>query len=400
MRHPRSFALLALAVCLSGCASSDGNAGSGLTDQETPELDPTVPAGLVAARFPGGATADRTIWANGTLRPEQANGVTGYGILPRVGPPAATVDVTSLAIPGMPMLLEATLDSTMTQGAARLRFAIPREDARNNAYGLPEAGKHHAESGIVRTGDSPIVLNLFYSGAEPAAEVPYTLGIRARTDPTVIRGAFPVGITVPNGTQEMVVELVGERRDWGFDPEVANLMLWSPDDSFLGHFALTQRQTAIPLAGGGEYVAILSQGGRSVRIFTEGTVPATLRALPQEFEVSDEHQGTPEQAEWTTIFARVPVLAGILVSPSAASPNLAMRLESQSGVLFDAVDEGPWFNVPQVPDGTLATSLAWDSAYGMPNLASGEYRATVQADMAVGADPIRGQTFVIFWLRS
>jgi hypothetical protein len=396
-----SFSLVMLLV-FAGC-SSPADDPQQPSPTLTPDTDASIPAGLMAAVFPDAEAVDQTIWANGTLRPEQAGGIRTPAVgLGRPGATiAASVDVTELAVSGSPIILEATLESTMDQGSAFVFFSIPDEEFRNNAFGDPVMGDHHVESGLVRRSNDPVLLNLYYEGLEPGAEVPYTLSAHVKTDPAVIRAAFPVGITVVNSTTNMTVDLLGEQRDWAFDLDIPNLMLWAPDDTFLGHHALTEARTTIPLASGaGEYVAMLSQGGRSMRILLPGSEPATLRAMPQEFFVSEPHPGsTPTRAEWTTTYEPVPVLAGLFWTPSTFTPDITVSLASPAGILLEGTAEGPWFHVPQVPDGMLSAFFGWDSAYAVPNLVAGDYDASITSERAVGAEPIQGSDFYAYWSR-
>lgn len=390
------------AILLAGCGSPQDSPSEPEQVSAQPD-DPTIPAGLTAARFPDGTATDKTLWANGTLKPEQAGGAStpAFGVGRPDATVAATVDVTELAVEGLPIILEASLDSTMAQGQAFVFFNIPQEDFRNNAFGNPVGGKHRVESGLVRTTSDPITANLFYQAVEPSAEVPYTLSIHVKTEPTIARAAFPIGITVTNGTTEMVVDLIGDQREFAFDLDTPNLMLWAPDDTFLGNHPLTGPRTTIRLPNGeGEYVAMLSQGGRSMRILTQGTEPAVLRALPQAFTVSDPYPGaTPMKAEWTKTYDRVPVLAGVFFMPSAYTPEFTLKLESPAGPLLEGTAQGPWLNLPQVPNGALSAFFGWDSAYAVPNLVAGDYRASITADMAVGTDPIQGMDFYAYWSR-
>jgi hypothetical protein len=397
-----AFLLVASLLFLAGC-SSPGKDSVPEPTTPPPNTDSTIPAGLSAAVFPNAAPTDLTIWANGTLKPEQAGGVStpAFGVGRPDATVAATVDVTELGVAGLPIILEATLDSTMAQGSAFAFFSIPGDEFRNNAFGQPVGGKHHVESGLVRSTSEPITLNLFYQGLEPSAEVPYTLSAHVKADPSIIRAAFPVGIMVTNGTREITVDLLGQQRDFAFDLDVPNLMLWAPDDTFLGHHALAQGRTTIQLPNGdGEYVAMLSQGGRSMRILTNATSPAELRAMPQTFVVSDPHPGsTATKAEWTTTYETVPVLAGVFFTPSTFSPDMTVLLESPKGPLLNGMATGPWLHVPQVPNGALSAFFGWDSAYAVPNLVAGDYHVSVSSPMAVGADPIQGSDFSAFWSR-
>lgn len=396
---------VALVVALAGCA---GTGETGRTDgppsPDAPGGDASAGAPLLAARFPGVEASSEALYANGTLRLEQANRPPSAP----AGSPAAdslvTVDVTKLVSRGVPAILVADVRSQMTRGNVYVWFSIPNDDFRNGAFGPSAGGAQHVEQGLVRVSGEPITLNLYYDEAEPAREVPYVLSARLAFDPEVVPGAFPVGLTLPEGSRNIDVELVGERRDFAFDLEVPNLMLWGPDDAFLGHHALPTARTTIQLpadAKGGEYVLLLSQGGRAMRVHAAGAQPAALRALPQSFVLSGEHSGgTPQKAEWTTTYDRVPVLAGIVFTPTSVSASLHVKLDGPAGTLMDGTADGPFFNTPPVPVvGGLSSGGWWDSAYGVPGLAAGSYRGLVEAPQSAGADPVRARDVAAFWSR-
>lgn len=404
----RAPALAVLALLLAGCADPTPGAGTAAPAATTPAPDAVpegaqpAPPGMVAARFADAEPRAESIWANGTLKPEQASRAPGAPIRSPLTTPLVSLDVTDLVPRGVPVILVAEVQAAMTQGDVDIFFAIPPDDFRNGAFDAPRGGFTRAEQGLVRSGQDPVLLNLVYDEAEPAAEVPYTLFASVEFDPTVVRAAFPVGVTLPPGASEVVVELVGARRDFAFDLDVPNLMVWAPDDSFVGHFPLREALNPIPLpsAEGGEHVLLLSQGGRSMRLLTNGTVPAPLRAMPQTFHRSEPHaDATPQGVEWTTTYDRVPMLAGVVFEPTTLTPEVSVAITNAAGTLLEGTVAGPWVHVPQVPQAGLVTRFGWDSAYGVPGLAAGDHHVRVKGEGAAGIDAFQARDFAAFWSR-
>lgn len=400
-------ALLVVAFCLAaGCASPSHDAGGPATTPATGAVPtsgaPSAPGALVAARFAGVEAYDKTIWANGTLSPQQAFRPPGAPLGNPTATLAAEVDVTALAAPGIPVVLESDLKADMQHGSVYGFFTAPDGEFRNGAGRVTEPGHHHNEGGVVHAaGGGKVVLDVFYDEAEPAPSVPYVLGIHTHVDPEIARAAFPVGVTVPAGVSSLTIELTGQKRTWAFDLDTPNLMVWAPDDAFIGHFPLKDARTTLTLdKGPGEYVLLLSQGGRAMRILAPGPTPLALRAMPQKFEIGEPHTGsTPQKAEWTRTYAKVPSLAGVIFTTSEVTPDVKVLVASPAGKVVDDSAAGPFVSA-QLPTGDgFQSGFEWDSAYGVPGLVAGDYHVSVSAENAQGQQPILARDFAAFWSR-
>lgn len=397
---------LVLALVLAGC-TQDQTLAPDLppTSQRSPTSPSPTQDGLYHAMFANVAGFDKTDYFNGTLRLEQANTAPGapVGAQP-FEKSLVQFDVSDLIPKGVPIMLEARLQATMSQGDLQMWFSVPDGQNRHGGGSFERGGNKIALRGLVRSTDSPILLNLFYREAEPVPELPYTLSVRSAFDPTTARSAFPIGVTLPTGSSTMKVELVGEEYPWIQGRNAWNLMLWGPDDSFLGHHELAAPSTAIPLASsdGGEYVLMLQQGGRMLRILTPDA-PAALRALPQQF-VFTEAQGTMSatSGEWTTTHEREPVLAGITFTGANIAAGIRASLVTPKGPLFEfAAPAGPetlFFNVNAADTG-VSSIFEFDAGYATDNLVAGEYRASVAFDHGYGPDGVRAFNVAAFWQR-
>lgn len=355
------------------------------------------PEGLAPARFADVDPVDRTLWLNGTFKLQDASRPPQVpGLLPAPATAIAQLDLTSDVPVGIPSTLFARVDMPLAQGDFDLWFEVSSEEWRTGGGCQPRGGFSEAARGLVHQAD-PVRMSLFYDEAEPAAEVPYSVLVRVQADPTVAPGGMSVALEVPAGTSSIVVEPVGEPRDGCmFDLETPNLMLWAPDDAFLGHRELPEGRTTVelPHAEGGEYVLLLSQGGRGLRV--HAPPGSTLRALAQEFGQSEPHAGGPDGVEWTFEQPRVPTLAGMTFDSPAVAKDVTFSYASPGTTFFEGTFEGEWVtaNAAQIQSG-----FWFDSAFGVPGLEAGTYTGRVKFGQGAGPDAVQVRDVFAYWVR-
>lgn len=410
MRKAEGLALAAIATfaAFAGCLDGDGDAEGALAEgnltvaEDAPRAADGTP--LHVARFGTGTLVDASRWANGSFTPDQAS--RAADALPGVAPTEPTgivqVDVSDLLPPGVPARVFAEVTAELAHGDLDLFLQAPDGQWRTGNFDAPYGGVSRFEVGLVHTSGDPVVVTLVYDALEPAAEVPYTLGIRVVSDPELLLNGIVAGVTLPADAR-FDVELLGAVREVGPEIEEVGLMVYAPDDTFVGRFALQGGATSITLPEGspaGEYAMLLSQGGRNARILVQGA-PATMRALPIEWVngemVELDAQG---RGSWTTDFPDTPLLVGIFFTSPNVAHNVAFTVDSPTGPLFSGSDSSdvPWFAV-STPASSYQNGWGWDSLWGPAGLAAGTHTAEVTFEAGAGAQPAVGQLYAAFFSR-
>ena len=392
--------IVAAALLVAGCATPAEPAVEANASEPTPSAGSVPsPPGLELARFAEGDAVDTTLWFNGTFKVHEARRAPQAPI-PVASPVGAQVRFPlGDAIPvGYPSVVIAEVDMALAHGDVDLWVEIPDEDWRTGGACAPRGGYTRVEPGLVRSQGSDVMVTLTYDEAEPSGDVAYAVSARVRADPTVAPGGIPFALVVPPGTASVVVETVGERRDCLFDLDTPNLMAWGPDDAFLGHRPLEDGRTSFPLADadGGEYVLLLSQGGRGLRV--HAPPGASLRPLGVEWVVSEPHRGgAPDRVEWTADLPRVPMLAGTMFATPAVAQDVTVSYASPAGILVDGTfTGGPWVgNVP----GYSSSSFWMDSGFGVPALAAGTHVGSVAFGRGAGPEPLQASDVAAYWVR-
>lgn len=404
MRGPLSL-LLAASLALSGCFSRDAPAADVAKTAVFPGAvvseDGTI---LAPASFGAGELVDTTLWSNGTFTIAQHGRPVGLlpGLPSEVVEPRGVVrfDVTEHVPVGLPVRLIAEVDAQVGRGDVDLWPEIPDGEWRTGRWETPFGGWSRIEIGFTHLAPGPVAVLLAYDEMDEQAEFPYTLSVRIVADPELVVHGIVTGVTLP-ADPTLRVELVDEPREGV--TEAPRLMVFSPDDEYLGAFPLDE-STSLDLPAGspsGEYVLLLSQrSGRNARLLVGGG-SATLRAMEQEPAMGDVVLGDAAgHVRWSTTYDRVPLLAGLMFRSPNVAMNVLVRLTGPEGVLFeDRVDDGPWVGA-RLPDGSSFDNwFGWDSLYGAPGLAAGAYEGEVTFDHAAGHEPVEAHSMAAFYLR-
>lgn len=403
-------ALLALAIALAGCLSGDEPVDAATT-QSDPVVAPDVTRAedgvkLYAARFGEGAPVDVTEWHNGTFKIEQHRRV---GPLPGAAPAqqAGSVlefDITKLVPQGIPTLVIAEVDAELAQGDLDLGMNVPDGEWRTGNWNTPSGGFSRFETGIVHTSADPISVVLAYDEVEPQPEFAYTLSIRVVSDPALLLNGIVSAATLP-ADAKLEVEAIGEARDAGPEVEAFALHVFGPDDALVGSFPLASGATPIALPAGspaGEYVLLLSQGGRNARVLVEGA-PAPMRALGIEW-LSGEMAELDATGHGTVsaTFDKAPLLVGVFFTAPNVARSMQFAMTGPKGPLFSGSDGSsdlPWlsFGVPGGP--MFMNAWGWDSLWGAPELVPGAYQADIAFESGAGAQPAVAQVYAAFFQR-
>lgn len=400
--------LLVVVAILAGCMSDAPDVDAAVAeDSNVPADAPRAADGtlLHVARIPDAESTDVAMWANGTFSAQDAS--RAHDLLPGAGVTGSEGlilhDITSMVPRGVPVRIFAEVTSEMAQGDLDLFLNVPQGEWRTGNFFAPYGGASSFEVGVVHVSTEPIEVGLAYDVAEPAAEVPYTLMVRVIADPELLVNGIVAGVTLPADAR-LDVELLGETRTNGPEVEDVALMLYGPDDAFLGRFPLEGGTTSLALPAGspaGEYVALLSQGGRNARLLVQGE-PAAMRPLGLEWvngePVALDAQG---RGSWTADYDRAPILVGVWFTSPNVARNVAFSVAGPEGPLFGAsvASDVPWFSVA-LPDGSgFSNGWGWDSLYGPPGLVAGTYTHEVAFETAGGAQPASAGSYAAFHAR-
>ena len=405
MRMVEAFAIVAV-LLTAGCMSDAPAAASDLADAAT-QSDARAEdgSGPQPALVAGAAALDVTTWANGTFSAERAARVADQLPGAPVGEPAVVMhDLTSIVPRGVPVRIFAEVVSEMSNGDLDLFLQVPPGEWRTGNFLAPYGGSSRFEVGVVHVSSDPIQVGLAYDVIEPAQEVAYRLSIRVVADPGLLVNGIVAGVTLPADAR-FEVQLEGEPRAQGPEIESVALMVFAPDDGYLGRFPLDAGVTPIALPAGspaGEYVLMLTQGGRNARLLVDGAEAAPMRPLGLSWTGTDpvplDQEGA---ASWTVEHERVPLLVGLEFS----SPNVARQVDfgisGPEGSVFAAREETdvPWLAFA-MPDGTsFGNAWGWDSLWGAVGLVEGAYTHTVAFETAAGAQPGSARSYAAFYAR-
>ncbi|HUR69493.1 MAG TPA: hypothetical protein VM370_09620 [Candidatus Thermoplasmatota archaeon] len=406
----RSAIAAALLMIAAGCM---GAADEAPTAVATPDADAGVvvaPDGTVLspAHFAGATAVDLTTWYNGTFTVQDLSRPVPFGPGPSdlglVPPPFKRIDITKDVPTGVPVRIIAQVDAAITQGDVDLWPEVPDGEWRTGNWDTPRGGHSRVEVGIAHESSDPVAIVLAYDEAEPAQEFAYTLSVRIVSDPTLLVNGIVTGVTLP-AEPRLSIELVGEKREREIFDRI-DVMAFAPDDTYLGSFPLAESgasEVAFPAGSpAGEYVFLLTQGGRNARILVaDANGSAPMRAVGQEFVNGDVVVGDASgHAKWTTDYDRVPLLVGLNFRSPNAAQNVAVKLDGPKGPLLDdAIEGGPWMSV-RLPDGTsISDGFGWDTGYGAPGLDKGTYTHEVTFTTSGGPDNVEGQSMAAFYTR-
>ena len=401
---------LCIALPLAGCLGGDEAATAAATEPAAVDAEEGAAVGadgtpMFLARFAAADPVDVTEWHNGTFRLEQSRRV---GPVPFDGPTNAggrlEFDITALVPRDVPTTIIAEVNAELAHGDLDLGLMVPQGEWRTGNWNTPTGGYSRFETGIVHTSSEPIVVVLTYDEAEPQPEFAYTIIIRVVSHPANLMNGIVTGVTLPADAR-FQVDPVGAPRETG--PEVPEFALhvFGPDDAFVATFPLgSSGATDIALPAGslaGEYVFLLSQGGRDARILVEGS-PAPMRALALEWQEGElaelDAQG---RGSASATFDRAPLLVGVFFTAPNVAQNVAVTMSGPQGGVFagSATSDTPWLSFA-LPDGPGFTyGWGWDSLWGAPGLTSGAYEATVEFERGAGAPPAVAGVFAAFHAR-
>lgn len=398
---------LGLALLGAGCLGPSADEPAAAAAIPEGELARVAPDGtqLLPARFSDAPLVDEAVWTNGTFKVEQHGRL--HGALPGVQVAEPTnvvrVDVSDKVPVGIPTRVIAEVDARTVDGDVDLWLEVGQGDWRTGNFDTPFGGWSRFEVGLVRSTSDPVTVVLAYDEMDQQPEFPYTLLVRVVADPTLLVNGIVSAAELPTDAR-LGVELVGEPRD--AEPfDRVGLLVFGPDDDLVGVFPLDETDlTTIALPAGspaGEYVFMLSQGGRNARLLVAGA-NATLRPLDLEWTEGEIRTGDANgNIEWTFDHARVPLLVGVLFN----QPNVAMALDldlvaPDGTALIDArVEGGPWYSLTLPEDRGTESVWGWDSGWGAPGLGPGGYGATVRFEQGAGGQPIEALDFAAFYAR-
>lgn len=323
------------------------------------------------AAFPGDVHVDSTLWANGTYRVEEQGDWVGLA-RDLAGQPQAGLrwlDLSALVPLGVPARVVAEVDADVTRGDVDLWIDAPEEAWWAGDRDTPLGGWSRVEVTLLRTTSDPVRVGLYYDEAEPAAEFAYTLFAEVHADSDLLRPGVAAALEVPSEGARWTVEAETLRED-------AALLVFDPDDAFVGRFALADGATEIALdeAPAGEYVVVLSEGAARARITVEG-IAATLRPVGWEYVEKEGTTAADGKMRWTFSTDRVPIQAGIFFRSGAAANDVDVRLASPDRELVaERWTGGPWLNV----DPVFGSFFGWMTDVAAEGLVAGAYEASAE----------------------
>ncbi len=356
----RAIALLVLAgLALAGCTSAPSPLTS--TDASSTQAHERVHGNRTII------PVDAVLWANGTFQPQDTCDTGGCILGAFVGSGHThDTDVGSLVHAGAPTRIRAVLQqSPVTTGNLWLRLQANDQtvlwvDVREGENGLDTM-----DALVVRVADGPIAVRVFAEKPE-AGTMDYTLRIHVEALRNAVVPGLPVALPLEHPETLRVVSLDGS--------SPAPLLVWGPDDRFLG-ILTPGTEGRLPLAEpAGEYVVVLSGVGEAVRLLSQGVGNATLRSLGVEPVL--ERVGTltgSGEATWgfTLDGTAMPLAVGVAVRGDGAVGFVSEPGGSVLGPKGEVLSIGP-------QDQTLGVDLStldrlYTSRIGHPLLVPGDY---------------------------
>lgn len=384
-----------LAGCLGGEDADGGEAGP--TAPSTPggggDGEPGTEPGqsLTDLRFEIDDPVSEIVWENGTFQITDHSHPLVNQAVHDASPDRREIDLTPLVPQGVPVVLTAEVDAEMGEGDVDIFFEIPSGEIWSGETDTPYGGYSLIEATVLHTSSDPITLVLRYDEVDDSASFDYTLRYSVSYEPGLVPDGVPVGVPVPE-------EATGLRVEFGDEREGRSVLVWDPQDTFLGRFDPGDERVTLPLDGEaprGEHVVLLAAGSGPAHISLAGTEqdPGPLRALLQEIVFGQPHQAASGESEITWSFQtdRAPLQAGIFWDSSEVSQNTRGSLASPTTELFSMeIQDDPWI-------GGLGFGMLTE--VGAPGLVAGSYEASVAFDENAGPSPMEATHALVFYDR-
>lgn len=393
-----ALALLTLSALVAGCASdapTTPQAVGAEAEDGAPPVDGNAPAAADArvATFAVPTKVDKTLWLNGTFTLQEQGGYLADArqALGLEHTNAHVTDISADVPVGVPVRLVAEVDGQVGDGDIDLWFAIPNEDVWNMRAEAPFGGFTRIETHALRSSTDPIYVVVAYDDPAAAPEAPYALFVEVHADSDLLRAGVPVELPIAEGAR--AVELATD--DVGED---AALVVWGPDDAFVGRFPLAQGNTTLPLpedAPRGGYVVMLSMDVPRARLAVVGVEEAPrLKPVRQDIQLGDAMRTTSGVVEWTFSAARVPLQVGLGLSPGNVHEKIDVAITSPAGPLIGVVAPGgPVFY-------SMGQELWFTSRMGGAALVAGDYAARVDVGHRAGQEDLWVQHAVVYYART
>lgn len=391
---------LLLVTLLAGCtgspsgagpanASDGGDAGpAGPDDSRAGTGSGTGAADGTAYAFTGPA-ASAVRWMNGSFAPHEACVPTGCVASIAMGERTfeAALDLSEDVPAGPPTRIEAelTFENTATGAVSMLlRTGDDVEVVRSSNSVDHDAQTGRLEALVLKAEGGAVEVVLRYHLADADDEMTYELRAAVEADPAVVPERVPVAFEHPGGGAD--VRFVPAGGDSGAGDGGADaggevrLLLWDPDDAFLGRVPLDGSEGyTVPLAGpAGTYVAYPVSAGDGVRVVVpadaEPSASTELRALGVATTRAEGRDAPPTgEVQWSFTLDQVPLGVGIWAGGSTAyeMTDVAGEVVSPEGVVLSFESSGiqGGFSL-----GGTAMSQWW--SIGSEAMVPGEYAAT------------------------
>lgn len=388
--HPRLAVAVALVVVLGGCIGGSDAPGATPSEDLNNGGDPTAstePSDDVPRyTFPGeeAATVRRM---NGSFAPHEAcfpascftSLVTGDT------PHQQVLDLTDDVPPGTPTWVRADLSWEQTVPLAEVGSTVDiflrTGDARvlsSDVSQDPTTQTGRLEALVLRQANGTVGIVVQYQFVDPDPEVTYTLQADVTADPALVPADIPVAFPHPgDGTGVRFTPADGEG--------TVRLMLWGPDDGFVGHVEMDGSggdEVALD-AGSGDYVAFVIEPDAGVHATHVGASEppadaARLRVLETEVREGPAHEmPTTDEVTWSFEPERVPLGVGMWVAGTDAfSVRVEVRgeIRSPNGTVFTWPSEtlrGGEFQFVSLASGNLAAG-PYEAVYATSAQVNGE----------------------------
>lgn len=282
-----------------------------------------------AYAFPGQA-ASEVRWMNGSFAPHEAclpaSCVAGFA----TGDPAHRhpLDVSDALPAGVPTRIEAELTFERTAFGS-FYLSLQTDDGveviRSRSSVDTSAQQGSLQALVVKDEGGTVEVVVEYSTADADDAADYELRAAVEADPAVVPEGAPVAFEHPGGGADVRFVSTGVDGDGSGGSQV-RVMLWDPDDAFLGHVSLDGSDGwAVPLAGpAGTYVAYPASAAGGVRVSVpadegDGSASAELRVLGTTTTLAEGRDAPPTgEVQWSFTLDRVPLGVGLWVGGDGA----------------------------------------------------------------------------------
>lgn len=362
-------------------ASTDG--GTGGLDEDPLK----VPVG-----FSDEAPTHEVAWENGTFQITEHSYPKGVvtSLVDEYDPDRRQIDLTPLVPIGVPVVLTAEINAELGEGDVDIWIDAPNEEIWAASADTPYGGYSSLEVTLIHTSSDPITLNVRYDEIDDSQSFDYTLRYAAHVAPGLLPPGVPVGLEVPDAATGVQIDLVGAE-------DQPAVMLWDPQDTFLGRLSPTgDRLIRVlePEDPRGEHVVMLAEGSGPARISLLGVeqAPADLRPLSQDIQTGPGIEAGPGETEvaWSFEVDQVPLQAGIFWSGSEVSQDTQASLASPAANLIGLdISGGPW----------LGAGFGTITDMGAEGLTTGTYEAQISFGQTAGPSDMTANHVLVFYDR-